>query len=531
MKIKYIIKGLITTLLLLFIVSGCESYSEAVIDDIGAARELSPISVTARIRKQTNIELDWTVSEFADHYVVEIAAENPEFTSILKTINVNASELPIQVALEGETTYSIRVKAVSNRAKEDSKWTVLTATTLSEQLFLPVQPGDILSKQVTLRWVPNSSVTEIVLKHSDDTKSVKHTLTAEEKVNGIAIIEGLTSLTTYTANLYNGISKRGSRVIKTAIDITDGIAVTPADNLATVVANAPAGATLILDGDFTSQVITLVLAKPVTIRGLKDFNKPKLRVTFNIAPNLDDIINDINLIDLDLGSTASGSKVDVVRYTANGNYGKLLISGCTIHDYDRTLIGAGTGIAARIPSIIIENSVMTNVGIAGSGSFIDFRAAFADEIILRQSTFNKCVPGGSAFIRADNNPGVFGNVTTDVLVENCTFYGVTNTVGASGAQIFYVRFDKNTTTVRNSLFAETIARFANQSTTETPKFSKNNYHNTPNLNFANPVLPLKADNSGTALDPQFVSAVTGDFTVKNQTLIDNNIGDPRWIQE
>ena len=528
MKTKYILKGLVTSLLLLFIVSGCESYSEAVIEDIGASRELSPISVTARIRKQTNIELDWTVSEFADHYVVEIAAENPEFTNILKTINVNAAELPIQVALEGETVYSIRIKAVSNRQKDDSKWTVVTATTLSEQLFLRVQPGDILSKQVTLRWVPNSSVTELVLKHSDDSKSVKHTLTADEKTNGIAVIEGLTSLTSYTANLYNGSSRRGLRIIKTGIDLSDGIEVNPADNLATIIANAPSDATLILTpGDYTSQVATLLLTKPITIRGYRDFAKPVLKVTFNIAP----ASGNINLIDLDLVG-ASGNKVDVIRYTASGVYGKLLVSGCTIHDYDRTFIGAGSNINANIPSIIVENSVFTKVGTAGTGSFIDFRAAFADEIILKQSTFDNCVAGGSAFIREDNvtDPLIFGTVTSDITVENCTFYGVTNTVAASGSQIFYVRFSKNTTTVRNSLFAETIARFANQSTTETPKFTKNNYYNTPNLNAA-PVGPLKTDVSGTTFDPQFVNAAAGDFTVKNQALIDNNIGDPRWIQE
>ncbi|MEO7976027.1 DUF5123 domain-containing protein [Flavobacterium sp.] len=525
MKTKYILKGLIATLLLLFIVSGCENYSEGVIEDIGASRELSPIGITARIRNQTKVELDWTVSEDADHYTVEIAAGDPEFKTIFKTINVNAAELPIQVALEGETVYSIRVKSVSNTGKSDSKWSVVTATTLSEQLFLAVQDGDILSKDVTLRWVPNSNVTELVLKNSDPLKTVTHTITAEEKVSGIATITGLTSQTIYTADLYNNTSRRGSRVIKTGIDISDGIEVGPEDNLATVVANAPTGSVLILKpGDYTSQVITLILTKPVTIRGLRDFDKPKLKLTFSITPNS----GDVSLIDLDLKGDA-GNKVDVIRYSASADYGKLLISGCTINDYDRTFIGAGSGIAAKIESIIVENSVITNVGTAGTGSFIDFRAAFADEIILRQSTFNKCVAGGSAFIREDSAT-TFGTVTSDISIENCTLYGVTNTIAASGSQIFYVRFVKHNLAVRNSIFAETVARYANQSTTDSPVFVKNNYYNTPNLNFANPVLPLKSDVSGTALDPQFVNAISGDFTVQNQNLIDNNIGDQRWIK-
>lgn len=530
MKIKYILKGLITALLLLIIVSGCDSYNEAVSDDIGASREFSPVGITARIRNRTAVELNWTVSEDTDHYVVEFAAEDPEFKSVFKTMNVNASELPIQVALEGETVYSIRVKSVSNREKDDSKWTVVTVTTLSEQIFLPVVPGDILSKQVTLRWVPNSSVTEIVLKHSDDSKSVKHTITEQEKVNGIAIVGGLSSLTNYTANLYNNTSRRGSRVIATGIDITDGIEVKPSDNLNDVVANAPSNAILILQpGDYTVFTNTeIVLTKDITIRGLYNFNKPKLHVKFTVNPN----VLSASLIDLDLEAATLNNPSVLTISNAAGSFGDILIKGCTIHDFTRSLIAGGNTNGNIVNSVTIDDCVVTNVNTNVGADFIDFRNTFVKNILIKNSTFNNC-SASRDFVRADAGSLSGGSYTTNVAIENCTLNNVSNIAVVSptaGKRILYLRFLSNTSTVKNTLITNTTALYSNQSATVPPAFSKNYYFNA--AGFKDAAITLnKIDASGTVADPQYVNAASGDFTVKNQTLIDNNIGDPRWIQE
>lgn len=105
MKAKYIFKGLIVAFLLAIAVSSCESYNEGLLDGIGNTREFSPIDLKATIRNQTTVELTWNVKsgDNADHYVVEFSADDPEFKTIYKTVNVTASQLPVQVALEGET--------------------------------------------------------------------------------------------------------------------------------------------------------------------------------------------------------------------------------------------------------------------------------------------------------------------------------------------------------------------------------------------------------------------------------------------
>ena len=58
-----------------------------------------------------------------------------------------------KIALEGETVYSIRVKAISAIGLEDSTWAIGTATTLTEQLMLPFEAGDVAATKATFRWV------------------------------------------------------------------------------------------------------------------------------------------------------------------------------------------------------------------------------------------------------------------------------------------------------------------------------------------------------------------------------------------
>lgn len=141
MKAKYILKGLLAMFLL--IVAGCESYNEAVLEDIGANRVFSPIELKAIVRNQTSVELNWTVKDDVDYYTVEFSADDADFKTIYKTLKVAPKELPITVPLEGETVYSIRVKGVSAKGLADSKWSVVTAKTLTEQILLPIADADI----------------------------------------------------------------------------------------------------------------------------------------------------------------------------------------------------------------------------------------------------------------------------------------------------------------------------------------------------------------------------------------------------
>ena len=293
MKTKYKVKGFIAVMLLALAVSSCESYNEAVIDSLDVNRAFSPVGISAVVRNKTTVELNWTVKDDADHYVVEISADDANFGTIYKTLNVAPTELPVQIALEGETVYSFRVKAISATGLEDSKWSIATATTLAPELFLPIQDGDIEAKQATLRWTPNNSVAQIVLNSG----AITHTLTATEKTEGIAIITGLSPETAYTAELVNGAKKSGKTTFTTGIDIGTGILVKAEDDLNAKINEAASGSILVLmPGDYTVFTGEIVLNKSITLRGLRSYDKPKLHVKFTLNAGT----SNLSLIDLDL---------------------------------------------------------------------------------------------------------------------------------------------------------------------------------------------------------------------------------------
>ncbi|KAF2514243.1 DUF4957 domain-containing protein [Flavobacterium foetidum] len=522
MKTKYIFTGLIALLLLAVGVSSCESYNEELLDGVGNTREFSPIGLTARVRNSTTVELNWTVKadENADHYVVEFSPDDPEFKTIYKTVNVAPTELPIQVPLEGETTYSIRVKAVSAFGLEDSKWTVTTATTLSEQIFFPIKPEEIQARSVTLRWTPNSNVTQILVQPGD----VIHTITPEEKAAGVAIVTGLTPEVSCTATLKNGTKTRGILTFMSGVDLTKGIVVNPGDDLNAKIAQVTADSRLLLMPGIYQTTGEILVNKKLVIRGVRPENKPKLTVKFTVTnnpANPGDAVN-LSLIDLDLNGTGLTGGAITIGTAQAQPLGDILISNSYVHDYPSQLMYGNA--SARLKSFTIDNSIIKNVNTAGGADFIDFRTTYVESVTLTKSTFDNC--SSRDFIRLDAASGFSGgSLTSNVVIDGCTIYAPTLVLAS---RILYVRFATNVLAVRNTLLAVGAAVYTNQVATNAPGFGNNNNYNSPNLKAA--LTNNRPDTGATTLDPQFANAAIGDFTLGNQTLIDNKVGDPRWIK-
>tara|TARA_R110002074_G_scaffold65070_2_gene154889 strand:- start:5062 stop:6603 length:1542 start_codon:yes stop_codon:yes gene_type:complete len=511
MKTKYIAKGLFT-LLLTIIVTSC-GYNEDVIEELSISREFAPVSLEARVRNQTVVELNWTVNQDINLYIVEFSADDPNFTTIFETVEVSPDELPVQVQLEGLTEYSIRVKAVSSDGLADSTWAVTSATTLSEQLMLPSLPGDIGFDEATFRWQAGVNVTQLVIQPGD----IVYNITAPEKAAGVATVSGLTGETVYSAILLNNAKIRGSLDFTTEVDPSTGTLVNSTADLLQMIANAAPGDVLILEpGDYTSQVGTAALDKSITVRGLLSYDKPLIGINFE----LNDGSSDFSLINLDIDGGLSLN--DVVSYGSAGNYNSILISGCNIHDFNRTFV-QGSVTDAILQTLTVDNCIVTNI-LTNGGDFIDFRGGDALNVNVTNSTFNNCAPGRD-FIRMDASGTSNGNSTANILLESCTLYACSD---SGSRRIFYVRFETNEVIARNLIIAETDSEgYADRSgIDETPEFSNNNYFNAPGF-FDTSQYIFDASNY-TELDPGFADPLMGDFTVTNQTLLDNAVGDPRW---
>lgn len=512
-KIKYNPKVIFTLLLTLLVLS-C-GYNEEVIDELSIKREFAPVGLTARIRNQTSVELNWTKDDRLTNYVVEFSADDPNFTTIFKTEQVTVDQLPIQIRLEGETVYSIRVKAISLRGLDDSSWAVVTARTLTEQIMLPSQAGDIKPLEAILRWEAGLNVTHFILEPG----SIRYDLSAQEKAAGIATISGLTQETLYTATLYNNSKIRGTSEFLTGIDVGNNTLVLPTDDIFQMIANASSGDILLFEqGDYTSQIGRITLNKSITLRGLRPDFKPQLKVSFSIGAGA----SNVSLIDLNLTGDVPTELFDVVRYSEVGSYNSLLISGCNIHDYDRSLI-AGNVTNANVQTVTIENSIFTNI-ITNGGDLIDFRNSNVLNLNVNTSTFNNCAPARD-FFRIDDAGSLAGSNTFQITVDSCTLNACSNGITR---RVLYVRFTTNDIKFKNNLITNSEGIYSNQSKTDsTIEFLNNNYFNASG--FTNNTIPrFDGSASFTLLNPGYVNAAAGNFTITNQILKDNAVGDPRW---
>ena len=352
-----------------------------------------------------------------------------------------------------------------------------------------------------------------------------HTITAEEKTKGEATVTGLTPETNYTATLKNGTKTRGILTFTSGVDLTKGIVVNPGDDLNAKVDNVTGDSRLLLMPGTYVTTGEIIVNKKLIIRGVRPENKPKLNVKFTLINNPANPTEAVNLslVDLDLnGANLTGAAI-AISATQAQPLGDVLISSSYVHDYPSQLM-YGNG-AARLKSFTVDNSIVKNVNTAGGADFIDFRTTYDANVNLTRSTFDKC--SSRDFIRLDAAAGFTGgSLTSNVVIDACTIYSPTLVLAS---RILYVRFASNVSAVRNTLLAVGAAVYTNQPTTSAPGFGNNNNFNSPNLKLVGS--NNTPDSAATTLDPQFANAATGDFTLGNQTLMDNKIGDPRWIKQ
>lgn len=516
MKTKYLYKT-IFALLLTVLVNSC-GYNEDLVEELEFNREFAPVAVKARVIDQTFVELDWTLEDEITDYVVEFSADDPDFNTIFKSQDVKSSELPVLIRLEGETVYSIRVRALSSRDLEDSKWAYSEATTLSEQIMKPYQPGDAQPTTATLRWEAGANVTH--LSFNDDT--VVHNITDAEKAAGVATITGLNSETDYSVILYNNAKNRGNAIITTTIEVGNNTLLTPADDIVAAINNAAPGDIILFEeGDYSAQKGNIDINKPITLRGKHPDFRPELQLAIALLNGA----TDLTLRDLIL--TGDGNGVDnindVVDIDEAGDYNSIVIKGCVIKDYNKSFVKGQTN-AAVLNSLIIDDCIITDIW-TNSSDFIDFRTSNVHNVSVTKTTFNNCAPGRDFFRIDDSGTTTQNGFNCNVIFENNTVYACSN---SSSRRLMYVRFQANTITCRNNLITDTASEgYSDQSRTDqTPTFGGNNYFNADGFfNSGQRVY----DATGTYEDPGYNDPANGDFTVTSQFIIDNNIGDPRWL--
>lgn len=509
------------------ILVGCKDNIDPIVEQLNFSRVFTPLNLKVNIRNQTTAEFAWDTKTDAASYVVEISKDSLAFTNIVKTVNLLPTQLPYSILLDGQTLYSARVKGVSSSGLGDSKWAVVAFKTAAENIFAPLSGTDIQATSVTINWPAGSDVTNFIINPG----TVNRAITDQEKAAGKATITGLTGETQYTVLLMRGNSQRGSVSFTTLIDLGGATPVHPDDNLSVVIAAAKEGDALVLfPGDYLAYSGSISINKSISIKGLYPTNKPIVHIQFVMENG----VQNVEIKNLEMSGNYTDPLTNlpavisyVFQYNTTGtSYGSLNVTNCNIHDYDKSIFSGSASIVSSVQSISMTGCVVTNV-LTNSADCIDFRGGYVANLSLANSTFVNCAPARD-FVRLDNSSTAFPGMVSNVLIDHCSLYKVSNT---AGKRILYVRFATNTLKVTNSIIAETAALYTNQSLSAQPECSMNNYFNAPAfVTGGTDLAGVKFDLSSnyTILDPGFANPANGNFTISNQTLIDNKIGDPRW---
>lgn len=509
--------------------AACDDPDEE-ITNIDYDRLFSPVNLEARVTNRTNVRLTWSTVKGATAYNIEVF-ENDSLTfagSPAKTISgVTANQLPYTVSkLEGSMKYSARVQAVGEGIAE-SKWSGVYFKTDAEQIFEAVNDEDLQATGATLRWTAGEAATEIILTPGD----ITHTVTADEIAAGAATITGLTGETTYTAKLMNGTKVRGTLTFTTLLDLGDAIAVTPEDDFAEVLANAEDGDAFALypgtykvmnTADGVESIAKIAISKSIELKAVRPNDRPIINgcITLNDGASL--LLRQI-VMD---GTGTDGSQA-ITFNTAGATYNALTVEDCEIKNYTKGLYYLN--VAAMVNEIVFNNCLVHDIECDG-GDMLDSRKGAIKVLTLSNSTFyNSCA--ARDFVRYDDASSTFAGVTPAISITNCTLVGISNN---SGKRLMYVRFKGNQITFKNNLVASTAGLFSNQANTDAnPDFAGNNYFDAPTAGSiitgsGDTAKVVAEDKSATTLNPGFKDAAGGDFTLSDEDLIYNQVGDPRW---
>jgi hypothetical protein len=480
-------------------------------------RLFSPIKIEAVVINRTDVRLTWGLNDDAESYSLEVFADD-SLTFVgtpVRTYNdVTGDQLPFYIReLDGDTQYSVRIKAVA-AGKTDSKWSGVTFRTGTENIFLPFQDGDVEATAVTLRWIPGRTLTSIQIEPG----GIVHTVTADEIAAGSATIEGLTSETNYTVTLKNGAKTRGILEFMTLVDIGNAIAVHPGDDFLALLAAANDGDAFALFPGTYGTGDMFVVNKSIEIKGVYPYNKPVLSGYISLEEGAGLLLKDV-ILD---GGALQGQSI--VFNTADVTYNALTVEGCEIKDYVKGVYYLN--VASLVESITYHNNLIYNIQCDG-GDFMDSRKGAFNSLTLTNNTIYNSAAGRD-LIRYDDASSAFPGMTSTILVDHNTLYGVCN---SPSKRLFYVRFKENKITFTNNIVAETSCIFTNQNNTDpSPTFGGNNFFNAPNLFSASGSSSKFYDDSATQEDPGFIDPANGNFTVTNELLKAKGTGDPRWLQ-
>ena len=525
---------------LVLLMAGCKDGNDWDTDG-SYNRMFAPTGDITVERYDTKAAISFKAVAGAKSYEVELNTDSlyldeVSSTSILQTFTTASDTIR---GLVGETNYYLRVRAISDD-KPNSKWLYYKTgsgrgyfTTLAEQLFYELTAEDVEDGVLHLSWIAGSEVTKIVVLTNGE-QTGEYPLSAEAIAAGHYDLVGLAPTTTYTIQLFNGDSKRGSLNVTTPASMPAADYKYTLDASVTVISQdlmneiaeqakaaagnetnysatigIPAGATIDIHGTSESGDATSVKipdGMSVTFFGLSGGETPVI----NLSKSLD-IRGSHAFVRLENVNIKDGGCQYFINQSEGCTLGELSFTDVSLTDMARSWVRLQGSAAKSIEKIIVDGCTVTN---QGSGAYALFYFNSADytigNLIVKNSTFNTLKHSFTDCRSAKIN---------GIEVSNCTFY---NIIGAG--RYFVDAQNVNVPITLNSvIFAKTA--------TETSKGVREGVVETSNSYFTSDFVlssnKFTVDQAfeGSATD-LFKDPENGDFTLKVSSVV---AGDPRWI--
>jgi hypothetical protein len=521
--------------------------------DYPETRLFRPVLNSALLAQNNTITVDMAKMTKAVSYKIEISRDN--FTTVLGTFESPNNKIVITNLL-WNTKYYVRATAFAATTEFNSKVSDLGSTTTERfpsimQIPTAADVTDVAAKVKWLTGVTSGAlVTQVkVFAIADEaltTPLATYAVTAAEQTAGAKIVNGLTPTTQYQLAIYSGDTVRGWEKyttrdpLPTGASVVDlrGIVPTPTTLYNALVA-APAGATIILDGDATYTIDSGLVPniykfnKSLTIKSGYSINSTTGAIidnsvtgfVFELAET-----SSINSIVFDgisfVGDAALSRYVMNAAYATSTTVGELKFVNCKMTNFRDLIRSRVQWTSGGISQLTVDNCIITNissngVAIVDGGALNPF-----PNIAFKNSTFSK--------IQKLINNKCTSNTNT-LTISDCTF---AETPSATGALLSYGSTTNilSPILITNTIFggaASNVAfSFITSGHLKATLISSNNTYSTNDVTFTPPTTttPLPAftvyPGSTTAL---WMDPLNGSFYFKDSAFPGTKTcGDPRW---
>lgn len=498
--------------------------------DFDLARQFTPTDVTILVQ-ETQVQLKWSPSLFTTpgevSYSVMLSTDSLFQSPGIITKETDTAGITFdENEIVAKQRYFAMIKANGADGTADSKWGRTPAFTMpGPQIFLAVATADLTPNSVTLRWRLPNPVTHIML----GTRRLD--ISTDEQVAGAKTIAGLTPSTSYTAEIFNSASSRGTVIFQTLSDLPFGpnvVYVTATDDLAAKIQAAVSGNIFVLlqGTKYDSGTsITFPAGISFTVWGQPGVNLPI--VSFN-GITLPATAGTIRFENIDFTGYPNNDPTQTKRgYIFNQGTitttSEIIFENCTIRNFANSPMRIQGSSPITIDKFNVNNCIVYDIGNNGpTGSYAFIHSSVStgkiNNITISNSTFRTI-----AYSLILHNSAS----SASVVIENNT---LNNVVGDNRYLIDYNAQLVPQFTFRNNIIGKT---FSPANTANGIRYNganlivDNSYKTSESVMVTRPIPGIGAYSK--PYTDLFTDPDNGNFRIKDATFSGvSTAGDPRW---